>query len=336
MSGYLTRLIPRERKSGEAPPLLPVVRSVSPIARHDQRIGALEVESYALVGASTAPSEPEQDSIYPDETEAGRRTQTAPKAAGDEAAVQRKTLTPPETASPPTPGNAQAGNGDGAQSKHPVRPSGKMATAPGATERETGGSVGPAGPVVDEPHAGGRLTDADSPISAAGGPDVFTGHSMPAATPTEPAEAEENPGGGPRVASHESIGLASPLSAIPPDPLAARDQALRRPFGPTIRTRRPPHPDDSGSIPLEPKPRAFVEPIAPLAEDAAGSSRTAEEASRVVIGRINVEVIQPSEQPAGPVPSPQPLTAETASVIGPLRGGGRSDSRFSPRSEPWR
>lgn len=337
MSDYLTRLIPRKRESGATPHLMPMVRSVSPIARHDQRIGAVDTDSYALVGASSGPSEPKHGSARPDETEAGSRAETAPEVAGSDAVTQRKTLASAGAAPPPIPGDAQAGTGDGVELSHPGPRAGKIGAEPVATEREPGGSDVWAGAIVDEPHAAVRSARVDSQISVVGGPDVSTRLSIPPAMPMEPAWEEENTGSDPLVVPSESTVPDSPVSAIPGVPLGEHGEAARRPDGPMVYTRRVPREDDSDPIPLEPKPRAFVEPLEPPPGSAAESSRPAEESPRVVIGRINVEVVQPAEQPAGSVPRPQPLTAESASVIGPLRGGGRSDSSFSPRNgQPWR
>jgi hypothetical protein len=85
---------------------------------------------------------------------------------------------------------------------------------------------------------------------------------------------------------------------------------------------------------LEPLPRAITAPqqresISP--DDAASSDET-EQGPRVVIGRINVEVVSPPAEPKTSTSSrPGPLTAESVSVIGPLSRGVRSNLRLSLR-----
>jgi hypothetical protein len=72
---------------------------------------------------------------------------------------------------------------------------------------------------------------------------------------------------------------------------------------------------------LEPTPRVILSPgpREPTLYDAFQTSDRIEQEPRVVIGRINVEVVQPAgEIKTTAPPRPGPLTAESVSVIGPL------------------
>ena len=71
---------------------------------------------------------------------------------------------------------------------------------------------------------------------------------------------------------------------------------------------------------LEPTPRAILSPPRePASSEDFQSSDRIEQEPRVVIGRINVEVVPPAaETKTTAPPRPGPLTAESVSVIGPL------------------
>ena len=71
---------------------------------------------------------------------------------------------------------------------------------------------------------------------------------------------------------------------------------------------------------LEPTPRAILSPLRePVSSEDFQSSDRIEQEPRVVIGRINVEVVPPAaETKTTAPPRPGPLTAESVSVIGPL------------------
>lgn len=72
---------------------------------------------------------------------------------------------------------------------------------------------------------------------------------------------------------------------------------------------------------LEPMPRAILSPglREPASSEDFQSSDRIEQEPRVVIGRINVEVVPPAaETKTTAQPRPGPLTAESVSVIGPI------------------
>lgn len=83
---------------------------------------------------------------------------------------------------------------------------------------------------------------------------------------------------------------------------------------------------------LEPLPRAMITQAArePISSALAEPAERREPEPRVVIGRINVEVVPPvAEAKTSAVSRPGPLTAESVSVIGPLTRGIRSGRRLS-------
>ena len=96
MSGYLMRLVMRGRAAGEAQPLQPFVRSTSPVAERDQRIGMIGFEGFEFGEASVAEggseaAELEQAGVLQPPTLPGT---TATSDVGV-ATVQRKMASPP-------------------------------------------------------------------------------------------------------------------------------------------------------------------------------------------------------------------------------------------------
>ena len=108
------------------------------------------------------------------------------------------------------------------------------------------------------------------------------------------------------------------------------------PIGAETEIPRPPPRRSAEADPpfLEPSPRAITlaqhrDAISPEAVESVGRP---DQGPRVVIGRINVEVVPPPAEPKTSTASrPGPLTAASASVIGPLTGGIRSNLRLSLR-----
>jgi hypothetical protein len=83
---------------------------------------------------------------------------------------------------------------------------------------------------------------------------------------------------------------------------------------------------------LEPTPRAILSTglREPMPFEVFESADKHEQEPRVVIGRINVEVVQPvAEAKTSAPPRPGPLTAESVSIIGPLSRSIRSNLRLN-------
>jgi hypothetical protein len=88
---------------------------------------------------------------------------------------------------------------------------------------------------------------------------------------------------------------------------AEADNALLHPPDPTDRAREPPRTE------LSPRPRPDFGADAPLSEPHAGTAEPVQ--PTITIGHVTVEIVD--ETRPGPV-APRPLTAASASVIGPL------------------
>ena len=99
-----------------------------------------------------------------------------------------------------------------------------------------------------------------------------------------------------------------------------------------VRTRSLQQARQADSNFLEPLPYALAEHIEQTPTGSSMSTGDAGESPRIVIGRINVEVVPaPAAQPRTTAPRPGPLTAASVSVIGPLGGGIRPNLRLSLR-----
>jgi hypothetical protein len=85
---------------------------------------------------------------------------------------------------------------------------------------------------------------------------------------------------------------------------------------------------------LEPRPRALTssEQHESISHHISESDGRPDQGPRVIIGRINIEVVQPAAEPkASASHRPGPLTAASVSVIGPLRRANHSNLRLSLR-----
>jgi|GEM_PF-3097553 len=266
MSGYLMRLTLRGRVAGEAQSLQPFVRSASPVAERDQRIGMTGFEGFEFGEALPAKAGSEQEDVFQSSVPPG----ITPAGDGKIATARRK------IASPTAGGDAAAAD---------------MRTR----------------------------TRAQSSSSGAGALDLAEAHDV-SLSPSSP----------PTAASVSSTGGIHPEAPSLDD---SRTGNVPRQFGPgAVHTRsiRQAHPIDSPR--LEPSPGALAGHFTLPIERAGEVSADDNEAPRVVIGRINVEVIPPpAAPPSTATPRPGPLTAASVSVIGPLGGSIRPSQRLSLR-----
>ena len=90
MSEYLSRLATRARGSNETQPLRPFVRSTSPIAAHDQRIGLTVAEGFEALGALPDQTRSASTAGSLGEFETGGRPGVEPGNGRGEMTVQRK------------------------------------------------------------------------------------------------------------------------------------------------------------------------------------------------------------------------------------------------------
>jgi hypothetical protein len=228
----------------------------------------------------------------------------------DEVRVQRKMANPTAaaTAGPATPNARRVAAAAEAQMQSPIQPSGSRAIR----------SVAPAPSRTRSMSNRAKQLGASS--SGAGAPDLADAQGVPVSPSTPPP----------------IVSPASSTGGIHPEALSVGDSQTgnaSRPFGPAAghtRSIRQARPIDSTR--LDPSPQALAARSEPTPEDASVSTAEAGEGPRVVIGRINVEVVPPSATPPSTAaPRPGPLTAASVSVIGPLGGGIRPSLRLSLR-----
>ena len=315
MSGYLMRLVMRGRAAGEARPLQPFVRSTSPIAERDQRIGMMDFEGVELGEASPAEAGleagSEQAGVLQPPT---LPTITATSDIGV-ATAQRKMASPP--AGPATPNAREVAAAVEAQRQSNIQPPGSRAVR----------SVAPAPSRTRS--VSNRAMQLASSHSEVGALDLVDAHDVPV-----------SPSGPPMVSPEKSVVAdvewsVSSTGRIRSEALSLGDSQTEnapRQFGPgAVHTRSIRQTRQVDSTRLEPSPQAFPERFDPQPMDARVSTNEVE-APRVIIGRINVEVVPPSAAPPSTAaPRSGPLTAASASVIGPLGGGIRPNLCLSLR-----
>jgi hypothetical protein len=287
---YLQRLVTRGPGDRGAAGVTPLVRSRSPIAEQDQRVGIPGFEGIGF-GAS------------------------APAGGGVEETLGEAQDHGPEIASPIT---------------------GVRKTGDGRAQRKTAGPMGASHPSSSRP--------AGPPVSRDGGPS--------GRTPTRLDVSEQPPAPGmrlegegtlrhdqaagtrPRGPARAGTDEIAPNGDAPGHPGASEQAAFADPGRTDGSAAR-----RSGSAEvepplLEPRPLALTpsQQRESLSNDAAEPARAPEQGPRVVIGRINVEVIQPAAEPkASAGPHRGPLTAASVSVIGPLNRGTRTNLRLGLR-----
>lgn len=285
VSGYLMRLVTRGRVAAEGQSMQPLVRSTSPVAERDQRIGMMGFEGFDLGESSLAETGSEtgfeQDDALqpplPGEFPAARET--------GQATVQRRTASPVDALAGlagPTPPRS---NGVGTRVQGDAQPTGVRK----ATRHIE------------------RLVPSLSSADATGQAGAHR-HDWPVTSP-----------GG--------------MGAEAPSPASSQIHRGSRHFdrGSAVQTRSIRH-AQADSTRLEPSARALDEHSEPAPMDSSRYTAGAGEGPRVVIGRINVEVVPPpAVQPSTAAPRPGPLTAASVSVIGPLGGGIRPNLRLSLR-----
>ena len=334
MIGYLGRLVSSATlKPGDAR-MRPVVRSRSPIAEMDQRIGLVGFEELAAGGGPASPPELEVPAHGEATVAASPDTTTGPamvhrKVAGGVSAAVSAGLG--NTPAPPiTPVEATGTSKTSAS----VSPN----TLGTAAERGTTGT--PSGAAL-APSFGGAETlsrdflGSDAPNNTDADTDfdrlkittsVPRSENSPDAAPTDLRSAPE-PSLSPRRSLFRNLDqLVSPtgFGKSRATPAAHPDHGAPETWHSSGEPAAP--------VSLEPSPRIHmprqaesspVDDFAPAVKPEAGP--------RVIVGRINVEVVQPP--PVGQTPRaparPSPMTAASVSKIGPLRPALRSNLLFS-------
>jgi hypothetical protein len=315
---YLRRLVTRSDAGADA--MRPVVRSTSPIADEDQRIGAPGFDGLTVGAAApvetgldahavpTGDVRPPSPSILP----------SAAKAGG--ATVQRKMAGPqrPSLAGTDT-GRAAAASVRRDSGQAPGSIPDKVAEQPAWRQEPTAlaprasPTATPAGRVEPPTAVPANRVKPRTPTSA----DLVSDPEPAAVSFNRPREIAPQPTISARRSQADEVASA-PASSAPIE----TPRSLPRRFG------------EVGPPPLEPshRPLDALRQRQPTSRETVASAGEREQGPRVVIGRINVEVVPtPSEPRPAAAPAPRPLTAESVSVIGPLGGNDRPGLRFSLR-----
>jgi hypothetical protein len=341
MSGYLSRLITRSQSKAESQPLRPFVRSTSPIAEQDQRLG---VAGFETVDTAMLP-QPEINTGDLTPTEGAPTVATPAITPADSVTIQRKPAGPAvvsQTSAPSIGTNNLSSNPVNAGSSDPIENSLGLQSAASSSFLST-----PDTP-VQNPFDPGLIDARDD--SRFQGPQNRYPNLEPTGEPELP-QAFQRPVEPPPGPEPSSMVSHQPLSLIPEisPGVIGEDPSPGIEFKPVARGREKldqsnPDPDSPGSpdivsvvpsenfptlIPLEQPPEGLEKPVVE-ASSAANEHQPA--APRVVIGRINVEVV-PQKTPEATVSTakPGPLTANSVSVIGPLRGRMPANLRLSLR-----
>lgn len=346
MSEYLSRLATRAYRNNATQLLRPFVRSTSPIAGHDQRFGMLDFEGFELIGAP------------PDQT----RSETTAGSLGEFESWGRPGIEPGNGMGGPTV-HRKMGASDQTRSEGTAGRLGEFESWSRTGKRPENGT---GGPTIQRKMAASAVGQAVSSahIAPTGAAGVSRTWLSPEATKINSGLAEfaASSGDGVRAAADQN-GFNEPLvpqstTRIQPSssflkmsaggdepPISAaesartdkrrsdslRTQAAIRHAGEVIEhtrsARRESRIDSAG---LELKLPVFVDRFEPSPGGSTGFSAAADESARIVIGRINVEVVPPVAQQVATAPQPRPMTAASVSVIGQL-GGVRPNMRLSLR-----
>lgn len=336
MNNYLMRLVLGGRSAGATPSMQPFVRSTSPIAEYDQRLGTMDFEGFDLGDASPVGADAEAG-LGQDEVLQPPTPPSIPAAADvGVTTVQRKIASPP--AGPLSPSAPTAWGEAAAEDAH--MPGHLQPSVPRAIR-----SVAPVPSVTR--HVTMHTERFTMSSSDVGVPDLAEAHDVllpPAGAPRTdqyipPPQAPEAPGA-PAVSPEQSVvadvawSVSSTGGMHPdmPSPGDAQTGSTSRQFGPgAVRTRSVRQTRQVDSLRPTPPRRTLAEPTGAAPEEATTPAARVDEGPRVIIGRINVEVVPPPAAPQGTTPPPGPLTAASVSVIGPLSGGIRPNLRLSLR-----
>jgi hypothetical protein len=286
----------------------PSVRSTSPIAEHDQRTGMMGFEGFEPGDASFAGVGSEAGAEHGDILQPPAPPSAMTAGETRIATVQRKVASPPAAmaGSPASTARGEVAAAD-AQMQARIQPSEPWAVR----------SVAPVPSVTR--NVSDHSKQLASLSSEIGVPDRADAHDVSLSPSGLPVRSP-----------------ASSIDGIHPEELSLGDSqtgSAPRRFGPgVVHTRSIRQTRQIDSTRLEPSPGALAEHFKPLLERAGEPGADADEGPRVVIGRINVEVVSPpARPPSTAAPRPGPLTAASVSVIGPLGGGVSSNLRLSLR-----
>jgi hypothetical protein len=312
VSGYLTRLVTRARESDKRQLLRPFVRSSSPIAEHDQRIGMADSEDFELAGAAPDPTG-SKGAVGPF---ADFQTQSRPGITSVSdmrgTTIQRKRAAPPAGLTGPHAADSQ------------ITPD--MHVSP--MQMQDVETLSSPGTMEVKRHDGWLGAKAD--VGNAGEIDRSAAFKPTGPHPSTPLEPSSISWKASMEGDEPSVSSAAPSRLDSPGPDSLVTQDTHRRVIVDTRSARPARGVDSPR--LVPAAHPFAERFEPSPSDAAASAVGPRESPRVVIGRINVEVVTPpAAKQLTSAPRPGPLTAASVSVIGPIGGGVRPNLRLSLR-----
>ena len=371
MSRYLSRLSMRTQIARQSQVLQPFVRSTSPVADRDQRIGMAGFEEIQF---GVAPHAELNSDLAPDRLDSDvgvQADEAAPvsmplriRAANNSApaTVQRKIANSTADLTPPTSAkSATSAANIAAASTHPamettiIQPSvssssrpeqfiGALGTPPNLSESGNWGQA-----VTESSRLSRSAEREESPSSSQMDqplyfpqPQSFLGQTpeTPEVSATVETHNPEILDGSVIASGNHNTKLASPSAVPTADSLAAIPDSgtflSRNTAQLAERNKLPPRlvelAQPADTPSLEPSTRTLANASESSFEMTPFSRGTQRVSPQVVIGRINVEVIPPSAS-AQPAEtsSSQPLTAASVSVIGSLGGRMQSNVRFSLR-----
>jgi hypothetical protein len=303
MSRYLQRLATRNLSSAGVAGMAPAARSMSPIAEGDQRVGMHGFEDFQFGAAAATGGGLEDTSGTASDLSGIAQRKMNNSISGGKSAPKNSTDAGPrmigdEASTALSPAEIQFSGLD-VPERHFFE---RAAPDERPDERFDERVVSPHSQATVSRQPGGKRVVAGEITPNADPPTYWS--ASPRSTATSSYSVEDDVEGGDEGGEIEVPG-----------------SRLRRPSATSPQL-------------LEPLPRAITAPqqresISP--DDAASSDET-EQGPRVVIGRVNVEVVSPPAEPKTSTASrPGPLTAESVSVIGPLSKGVRSNLRLSLR-----
>jgi hypothetical protein len=310
MTQYLQRLATRNLNGAGLAPSMP--RSMSPIAEEDQRVGMQGFEDFQF-GAAAATEGGLEDTI---------------RTAGDLPRIAQRKINNPISAGKSAPQNSTDAGPRMIGDAGPRVIGDEASTALSPAKIQFSDLDVPKRHFYERVPAPDKRPDGQideivvSPHSQATGPRQSRDKRIVAGEITPNADPPAHWSASPRTTATSSYSVeGSDEGGAERDEIEASGSRLRRPSVASPQL-------------LEPSPRAITsqQQREPLSPDGDASSDETEHSPRVVIGRINVEVVSPPAEPKTSATSrPGPLTAESVSVIGPLSRGVRSNLRLSLR-----
>lgn len=330
---YLQRLAIDAQRNSDRPQLQPFIRSTSPIADYDQRIGMPDFEG-GLIPSGVMNRENEggigedfsqnPNNPLPSSISSPRSSQTTNVNRGSEPILQRKIASSTPNIAPSAP-------------KINI-----ISDKPSAFDQISDQNEDSNLPVIaDSSNIEQKSTESPNYIEQnllkETSPSPFTDPIFDPALSPQPSDVlNESPTLNPIKTSEftqetETVEIfSSPASTLDENSLLSSDSVQFGELNP-IRWRTIEETPSDKLPSLNPSPRSLrdIEPSPFASNPLAEAEKTVK--PNVVIGRINVEVVSPPTVEVSQTKASQPLTADSISVIGSLGNPIRPSVRFSLR-----